>query len=105
VVALSPDWAERFDPGSEPTRPSVVMSGLRSDAGPGEWYLNCPRCGLTIAAKVRWRAITRCPRCLAHTGTTVELFGSPLPADVLYADDSLPNGEAALGLQRPSGAQ
>ena len=78
------------------------MSGL-SDASPGEWYLNCPRCGLTITPKVPWLAISQCPRCLARTRTTVELFCSRLPADVLYADDSLPNGEAAPRPERRSG--
>ena len=81
-------------------RPSVVTIGVRSAAGPSRWYLNCPCCGLTITPKVRSQAIRQCPRCLARTSTTVELFSSRLPADVLYAGDSLPNGGAARGLKR-----
>ena len=81
-------------------RRSVVTTELRSAAGPSRWYLNCPRCGLTITPKVRSLAIRQCPRCLARTSTTVELFSSRLPADVLYASDSLPNGDAAPGLER-----
>lgn len=85
-------------------RPSVVvMSGLRSDASPHDWSLNCPRCGLTITPKVSGLAISQCPRCLARTRAMVELFGSRLPADVLYAEDSRPNGEAAPRLERRSG--
>jgi len=66
------------------------MIGVRSAAGPSRWYLNCPCCRLTIMPKVRSLAIRQCPRCLARTSTTVELFSSRLPADVLYARDSLP---------------
>ena len=78
----------------------VVTTELRSAAAPSRWYLNCPRCGLTITPRVRSLATRQCPRCLARTSTTVELFSSRLPADVLYAADSLPSGDAAPALER-----
>jgi hypothetical protein len=49
-------------------------------------YLNCPRCGLSIAVRSRWLAIKHCPRCVARQRTVVELFGSRLPARVSYAE-------------------
>lgn len=42
-------------------------------------YLNCPRCGLTIAPKADWLAIEHCPRCVARYHTLVSLFASTLP--------------------------
>jgi hypothetical protein len=63
------------------------MTGLVSDAP----YLNCPRCGLSITLKTHWLAIKHCPRCLGRHRTLVEMFRSPLPADALYANTSLPN--------------
>jgi hypothetical protein len=36
-------------------------------------YLNCPRCGLTVAVRVEWLAVKRCPRCLALARTAVDL--------------------------------
>lgn len=47
--------------------------------GVGVWYLNCPRCGLTITPKVPLQAVTPCPRCLARTRTSVDLFSSAIP--------------------------
>ncbi len=55
-------------------------------------YLNCPRCGLSIALRVRWLAIKHCPRCVARSRTIVELFSSQLPAPVLYGENWLPQG-------------
>ena len=64
-------------------RRRVVRTELRSAAALSRWYLNCPCCGLTITPRVRSFATRQFPRCLARTSTTVELFSSPLPADVL----------------------
>ncbi len=57
-------------------------------------YLNCPRCGLSIGIRSPWLAITHCPRCIARARTAVELFGSEMPASVLYANGSLPSADA-----------
>ncbi len=55
-------------------------------------FLNCPRCRLSLEMRSRWTAIRHCPRCLGRTRTLVELFSSPLAADVLYADSLRPRG-------------
>jgi uncharacterized OB-fold protein len=33
----------------------------------------CPRCGLVLAPRASWLAITYCPRCLARSRIIVEL--------------------------------
>lgn len=66
------------------------MTDSTSDPRPAAIYLICPRCGLSIGLRARWLAVSHCPRCIAHTRTAVELFTSQLPADLLYADNSLP---------------
>lgn len=53
-------------------------------------YLNCPRCGLSIRLGSSFRTFRDCPRCLARAGTAVRLFGSGLPAHLLYATGSNP---------------
>jgi len=63
-------------------------------------YLNCPRCGLSIARSSRWAAITHCPRCAGRGRTIVALFSSRLPADLLYADGSLPHANAVADASR-----
>jgi uncharacterized OB-fold protein len=35
--------------------------------------LRCPLCGLTVAPRASWPAITYCPRCLARSKRVVEL--------------------------------
>jgi uncharacterized paraquat-inducible protein A len=65
-----------------------------TESAPATHYLNCPRCGLSIALRSRWLAITHCPRCVARTRTIVELFGSRLPARVLYGENWLPQADA-----------
>jgi hypothetical protein len=57
-------------------------------------YLNCPRCGLSIERRARCLTITHCPRCIARTRTPIEMFGSQLPAELLYAYGSLPHADA-----------
>jgi hypothetical protein len=61
------------------------MTGLTGDA----LYMNCPHCRLSIERNPHWLTIKHCPRCLGQNRTLVELFKSPLPAQVLYADNSL----------------
>jgi hypothetical protein len=73
----------------------MVTAATTSQERPGPSHLNCPRCGLTIVPRVSWLAIRHCPRCLARTRTVVEMFSSRLPAEVLYAEGSLPLGDAA----------
>jgi hypothetical protein len=51
-------------------------------------YLNCPRCGLRIAFRSPWLAMTHCPRCVAHDHVAVELLSSELPSGVPHAGDS-----------------
>lgn len=66
-----------------------------SGARPATPFLNCPRCGLSIALRSRSLANTHCPRCRGRDSTIVELFSSWLPADALYADSSLPRPDSA----------
>jgi hypothetical protein len=54
-------------------------------------YLTCPRCRLSIELKSQWLTIRHCPRCLGRNRTLVELFNSPLPADVLYGHNPPPD--------------
>ena len=56
-------------------------------------YLNCPRCGLSIAPRAEWLQIEHCPRCLARSRTLVELFASTLPTEALYRHDLAPGAE------------
>ncbi len=65
-----------------------------TNSAPTTPYLNCPRCGLSIAVRSRWLAIRHCPRCVARSRTIVELFGSRLPARVLYGESWLPQADA-----------
>jgi len=81
--------------GAECSRLAVVSGGRTSARSARVWYLNCPRCGLTITSEVRLMAAGRCPRCLARAGLIVELFSSALPAEALYAEGSLPHAEPA----------
>ena len=63
-------------------------------------YLNCPRCGLSIAHSPRRVAITNCPRCAGRGRTIVALFSSQLPADLLYADGSVPCANTVADARR-----
>jgi hypothetical protein len=85
---------ERWWPVTATNQTDRPRTGSRSDARPSAPYLNCPRCGLSIEVRSRWLAIRHCPRCVARTRTVVELFSSGLPADALYAFDSLPQASA-----------
>ena len=60
----------------------------------GESCLNCPRCDLTITARIPWLATRYCPRCLARHRTIVEMFATALPTDKLYAQGSAPQAQA-----------
>jgi hypothetical protein len=71
-----------------------------TDLAPATPYLNCPRCGLSIALRSRWLAITHCPRCVARSRTIVELFSSRLPARALYGENWLPQADAETHLAR-----
>ncbi len=66
------------------------------DASLRSRHLNCPRCGLSIAVRPHRAAIRHCPRCVARSRVIVELFTSTLPADVLYAENSLPRADAEV---------
>jgi hypothetical protein len=70
------------------------MHGQTSaDPGGESWYLNCPRCGLTVTPRARWLAIRYCPRCVARSQTIVEMFSSRLPAEALYPNRAVPHAE------------
>ena len=71
-----------------------AVQRLLSDS-PGDCFLNCPRCGLTITPRVAWLSVRHCPRCLARTHTLVELFVTRLPAQALYAHGSEPQAEGS----------
>lgn len=94
-----PEIAPR--PGRDERRPpridegAVLMEpGERSaGGGGGQCFLTCPRCRLTIKLRAPWLAIRFCPRCLARSETVIELFSSPVPAEMLYADGSAPRGD------------
>jgi hypothetical protein len=105
--------------GKEPSHPSSHRSTRRTSRGsrasacqarqgrslmtvsaPATPYLNCPRCGLSIALRSRWLAVKHCPRCVARTHTIVELFSSRLPAHLLYAENRLPQAEAEPHIAR-----
>jgi hypothetical protein len=74
----------------------VLTTDSIIDARPAPPYLNCPRCGLSIALRSRL-VIRHCPRCLGRTRTVVELFSSQLPTDVLYANNSRPGTHRRTG--------
>jgi hypothetical protein len=57
----------------------------------GKLYLNCPRCGLTIAPRADWLTVEHCPRCIARSRAVVRLFASPLPTDQLYTSETKPS--------------
>jgi Zn-finger nucleic acid-binding protein len=73
-----------------------------SNPGPAAPYRNCPCCGLSIHTRRPRVAITYCPRCLGRTRTIVELFSSRMPADTLYANNSLPQPAPKADPHRPS---
>ncbi len=66
------------------------MTASRFDVRLTASYLNCPRCGLSIEVRSPLLAIRHCPRCIGRSRTVVELFGSGLPVDALYAENSRP---------------
>ncbi len=78
-------------PGSRDRKPRASNSASVTHSRPGlspptaHTYLNCPRCGLTIAWTVRCRPLVHCPRCLGRTRTPVELFASTQRAEQSYA--------------------
>jgi hypothetical protein len=78
-----------------------MSTSLQLDASRG--YLNCPRCGLSIALRPHRTAIRHCPRCVARSREIVELFISTLAVDALYAADSRPH--AGVDLSQPVGSQ
>ncbi len=78
------------------------MTDIAFDARAATFFLNCPRCGLSVEVRSRWMAIRHCPRCLGRARTLVELFSSSLPAEALYAEGLRPR--AAVGLNAPPGA-
>jgi hypothetical protein len=49
-------------------------------------HWHCPRCGLSVAARYPWLAMTHCPRCIARAGVAVRLFSSELSTPGLYAN-------------------
>jgi len=71
------------------------MIDAQTHPGSGASHLNCPRCGLSFEPRTHWLTIKYCPRCIARAQTVVEMFSSQLPASVLYAEDSFPQGDAA----------
>jgi hypothetical protein len=76
-----------------------------TDLAPAAPYLNCPRCGLSLAVRSRWLAITHCPRCVARARTIVELFRSRLPASALYAESWRPRAAAEAYVDGREAAQ
>ncbi len=46
-------------------------------------FLNCSRCGLSIAMRFPSMQMEHCPRCLARARLLQPLFPSPLPSKVL----------------------
>jgi hypothetical protein len=73
---------------------------LMTDWAPAASYLNCPRCGLSIALRSRWLAMAHCPRCVARSRTIVELFSSRAPARVPDGESCLPRADAEPYLAR-----
>jgi serine/threonine-protein kinase RsbW len=70
----------------------VMQPPAHDPAGDGT-YLNCPRCGLTIAPRAAWLRMQHCPRCIARRHTAVKLFASKLPTDALYAPGRAPGAD------------
>jgi hypothetical protein len=56
----------------------------------GTFWVNCPRCGLSILQRFRCYSLRHCPRCIARGHILVELFTSVLPTEALYAERYLP---------------
>jgi hypothetical protein len=81
----------------------VMSSGKTFDRGAGVWYLKCPQCVLGITPVGHRQAAERCLRCMARTGTNVELFNCPLAGQLLSADDQLPGAEPAAS-REPGGS-
>jgi hypothetical protein len=66
------------------------FAGGRPTSNGATIYLNCPRCGLSIARRSEWLTVERCPRCIARGRVAVSLFASSLPSDELYSADARP---------------
>jgi hypothetical protein len=60
-------------------------------------YCNCPRCGLTIAARFSVQTVNHCPRCIARGRVLVEMVTSTLPPQPLYAGRAGADTAAAAG--------
>lgn len=78
-----------------PAKATALMrhSSRHPDASACRRHLNCPRCGLSILVQPYRAAIRHCPRCVGRNRVIVELFGSTLPAGVLYDENSLPRAD------------
>jgi hypothetical protein len=74
---------------ASPSEGSPVFKRPESAAS----FLNCPRCGLSIRARARWKAIEHCPRCLAGARVAVKLFSSQLPVAELYREGEAPQAD------------
>jgi uncharacterized OB-fold protein len=61
-------------------------SGARGELS----VLRCPRCGLTVAPRASWLAITYCPRCLARSHTIVGLSDAEEAQKALTSDGTPP---------------
>lgn len=59
-----------------------------------EFFLNRPRCGLSVRPRAGWLTVERCPRCVARARIAVGLFSSPLRTAELYAEGSVPTAES-----------
>lgn len=81
--------AERGPGHAVAVRPSVGWAAKAPDQTDG-LFLNCPRCGLSIVPRAERLRFEHCPRCLAHSGTRIELFASGLPTQALYRDGHAP---------------
>ncbi len=73
---------------AEPLAASKPTAEPRGRASAPAAYRNCPRCGLSIAARFRAEVVSHCPRCIARGRVLVEMFTSTLPAALLYANGS-----------------
>lgn len=73
----------------------------RGRASSPETFRNCPRCGLSIAARFRAEVVSHCPRCIARARVLVEMFTSTLPAELLYAGGSRDNVVGGNGTRNP----
>lgn len=85
---------ERRRPGGSVGLSPAPQRTTDSTSNSSTTYLNCPRCGLSIARSSQRRAITHWLRCARRSRTVVELFRSRLSADLVYADSALPHAIA-----------